>query len=518
MPAPGSPPAVPLETAAARVQRERDLYAQSLAEMVQRYEQKIQELSLLRRLSEVLRDSAGVEEVVRRLLGIVQEELGVPASSLYLADDSGELVLRARGQDGLIEILTPGSRAALRVAAGAGPLGRTFATGQMVEERAVPEGTPGWFPPEARRLLAAPLGACIGVVALHLADTDEALPDGPRLLPILAMQATIALENAALYRRLKQHADTLEIRVRERTAALEHLNAELQAAARQRSEFFAHFSHELRTPLNSILGFSDMLRSGRQGPLSEAQRRSVGHVHDSGARLLRLINDILDLAKVEAGRLSLRVAPVTLRLAVDEALAVMQPQAGAKHLTLTRRLPADLPPVQADAGRLHQVLLNLLSNAVKFTPEGGRITVEARGVPIADVGLQIGATPVDRGREMAASTSEISGPRSALQRAEPRADGDPRDPVPESAISDRKPAIAFVEVAVVDSGIGIAPEDQARLFRDFEQVGAGGAGTGLGLSLSRRLVGLHGGRMGVESVPGRGSRFWFTLPVAQPVA
>ncbi len=445
----------------ARLQRERDLYGQALAEMTVRYEQKIQELSVLRRMSDTLRDCTDLDEVFRRLLLIVLEELPTTACSLYLADDSGELALRARCiAGGPVEILRPGQSGAIRVRPGAGPLGQTFASGEVGVHPAVAEATPGWYPAGIPGLLAAPLGppeGCIGVLALHERQIEDVAEDHARLLPILATQATVAIENAILYQRLKQHSDILEVRVRERTAALEHLNAELQAAARQRSQFFAQFSHELRTPLNSILGFSEMLQIQIHGPLTEGQARCARHVHESGTRLLRLINDILDLAKVEAGKLTLHVQPVSLSAAAEEAVAVMLPQVTAKHLQVTSAIPRDLPRVLGDPSRIHQILLNLLSNAVKFTPEGGSISV------------------------------------SAERRGSP--DG-------------------LIEVAVRDTGIGIAPEDQGRLFQDFEQ--AGGArhrGTGLGLSLTRRLVALHGGTVGLSSAPGEGSRFWFTLPM-----
>ena len=484
---------------ASRLQRERDLYAEALGGMTLRYEQKIQELSLLRRTSEALRDCTDLNEVIRRLLRIVQEELATPAASLYLADDSGELVLRARcWSNGRVEVLRPRDPAVPRIAPKAGPLGQTFTTGEVLVNPPIPDGTPGWFPVDAPVLLTAPLGpsgGCMGVLALHERRMEDAPEDASRLLPILATQATIAIENAALYQRLKQHSDTLEARVRERTAALEHLNAELQAAARQKSQFFAHFSHELRTPLNSILGFSEMLLAQMHGPLSETQVRHVRHVHESGGRLLRLINDILDLAKVEAGKLSLQVQPIHLPPAVEQALAVMQPQARAKHLGLEQATPPDLPRLLADPARVHQILLNLLSNAIKFTPEGGSITVRAF------------RQAEGNGQELAGSGQRAAGTEEAAVT---------RGGSPLPAASCPLPAVV---IEVTDTGIGIGAEDQGRLFRDFEQV-AGGQhqGTGLGLSLTRRLVALHGGKIGLRSVPDQGSTFWFTLPVAAPVA
>jgi len=457
-----------------RLRRERDVYAGALSEMTVRYEQKIQELSLLRRTSDALRDCIELDEVFRRFLGIVREELGETACSLYLADETGQLCLRARcSARGLIQLLLPAQAGAIRVPPDAGPIGRSFVTGEIRLLTEAPEGTAGWFPEGERTVLAAPLGprqACTGVLTLHARSSDDLPDDAERLLPILATQATVALENAILYRRLKQHSDTLESRVRERTAALEHLNRELQAAAQQKAQFYAHFSHELRTPLNSILGFSEMLQAEMQGTLTEPQRRYVRHIHDSGGRLLRLINDILDLAKVEAGRLSLQMQPARLAPLVEQALAVMLPQARVKQLELAAALPPDLPLVLADPTRVHQILLNLLSNAVKFTREGGQVTVSAEC---------LGAEP---------------------------ADGAPG------------PA-RMVRVAVTDTGVGIAEADQDELFRDFGQVADGRyQGTGLGLSLSRRLVRLHGGEIGVQSRLGAGSTFWFSLPLDQPPA
>ena len=470
----------------AEIRRERDLYAAGLGELSVRYEQKIQELSLLRRMSDVLRDCTELDDVFRRLLTIVQEELGVAACSVYLADETGDLALRARCvADGAVEIFPPGHPAASRVSPGAGPLGTTFATGRVLAGVPPPAGSPGWFPCEDSVVFTAPLGpegACLGVFALHERKEDHVAEDAIRLLPILATQATVAIENAALYRRLKRHSETLEVQVRERTAALEHLNAELQAGAQQKSQFFAHFSHELRTPLNSILGFTELLRDGISGPLSDRQRRYARHVHDSGTRLLRLINDILDLAKVEAGKLSLRLEAMAVPAAVQQALAAMQPQANAKHLRMVQSIPEDLPAAWADPARVHQILLNLLSNAIKFTPEGGAVSVTA-GL------LAAGGVPAPRPVH---PDARYTGGGTASRLAG-----------------------AFVEIAVHDTGVGIAPEDQGRLFQDFTQVADGQhQGTGLGLSLTRRLVGLLGGQIGLESAAGAGSRFWFTLPVA----
>jgi signal transduction histidine kinase len=218
-------------------------------------------------------------------------------------------------------------------------------------------------------------------------------------------------------------------------------------------------SHELRTPLNAIIGFSAVLAEGLHGSLTAKQRRHIGHIHSSGQHLLAVINDILDLSKVEAGKLALTLQAVHVGEVVQDSLTLVEGEAAVKGLRLASAVPTDLPPALADPVRLKQILSNLLSNAVKFTPEAGAVTVGAR--------------------------------------------------------ADEEGLAVWVQ----DTGVGIAPEDQERVFREFEQVdnslGRQHQGDGLGLALTRRLVELHGGRIRVESAPGRGSTFTFTLPAAE---
>ncbi|HEV8662211.1 MAG TPA: MASE1 domain-containing protein [Candidatus Methylomirabilis sp.] len=246
-------------------------------------------------------------------------------------------------------------------------------------------------------------------------------------------------------------------------AQLRETMGQLEEASRFKSEFLANMSHELRTPLNAIIGFSDLLQGGRPGPVTEKQARYVGHIQQSGRHLLEIINDVLDLSKVEAGVMELALERCLVRETLEGALNTIRPQATKKGLALDLDAPADLPVVSADPVRLKQILFNLLSNAVKFTPDGGKVTLQARHL-----------------------------------------DSD------------------WVEVAVADTGVGIPPEEQGKLFREFVQVSSAAGkrheGAGLGLALTKKLVELHGGRIGLESAVGRGSRFAFTLPVAQPLA
>jgi signal transduction histidine kinase len=236
---------------------------------------------------------------------------------------------------------------------------------------------------------------------------------------------------------------------------LRRLYGELEAASRHKSEFLANMSHELRTPLNAIIGFSQVLLQRMFGEINEKQQEYLEDILSSGNHLLSLINDVLDLSKVEAGQVELEVGTFSLREALDRGVVIVRERAVKNGITLTLDLAPDVNLVDGDERRIRQVVFNLLSNAVKFTPDGGRVAVTAT-----------------------------------------RVDGE-------------------VEVAVADSGPGIAYEDQERIFDEFQQTEAGveqREGTGLGLALSKRLVELHGGRIWVESEPGLGSRFAFTLP------
>ena len=236
---------------------------------------------------------------------------------------------------------------------------------------------------------------------------------------------------------------------------------QLELASKNKSEFLANMSHELRTPLNAIIGFSDVLLQGLFGPLNERQQEYLTDIRGSGTHQLALINDILDLSKVEAGRLELELAPVSVEATIAAGIALIHERALSHGISLESDVATDLPLIEADGRKLKQVLLNLLTNAVKFTPSGGRVVA-----------------------------------RAALR------DGD-------------------VAISVSDTGVGVEAADQERIFGEFEQTRHGKAaeeGTGLGLTLCKKLVELHGGRIWVESTPGSGSTFTFTLPIRRTLA
>jgi signal transduction histidine kinase len=275
-----------------------------------------------------------------------------------------------------------------------------------------------------RALLGVPLlreEQVIGVLTVIRKTPGDFAPEVVCVLTTFAVQSALAIQNARLFREIADKSRQLE------------------AASRHKSEFLANMSHELRTPLNAILGFSEVLAERMFGEVNEKQAEYLQDILSSGRHLLSLINDILDLAKVEAGRLELELGRFHLPTALDNALTLLRERATRHGITLTQSVDERLADILADERKVKQILLNLLSNAVKFTPEGGRVTLTA-------------------------------------------------------AVAD-----GAVTIAVSDTGVGIAPEDQAAIFEEFRQVGWDDArkqeGTGLGLTLAKKFVELHGGRI-----------------------
>jgi len=269
----------------------------------------------------------------------------------------------------------------------------------------------------------------------------EFSPETIDLLNTFATQSALAIQNARLFREI------------------EDKSAQLEVATQHKSEFLANMSHELRTPLNAVIGFSEVLLERMFGDLNPKQDEYLQDILSSGRHLLSLINDILDLSKIEAGRMELELTTFDLPVALDNALTLVRERATRHGIRLDLAVDDRVGAVVGDERKIKQVILNLLSNAVKFTPEGGRVTV--RALPAGDA----------------------------------------------------------VEVAVSDTGIGIAPEDREAIFEEFRQVGSDYArkreGTGLGLTLARKFVELHGGTIRVESEVGRGSTFTVALPVGR---
>jgi PAS domain S-box-containing protein len=273
--------------------------------------------------------------------------------------------------------------------------------------------------------------------------------------------------------------DMTELKRYEQT--LQQKNDELEDASRMKSEFLANMSHELRPPLNAIIGFSEILRDGLMGEMTDQQRGFIGDIFNSGQHLLSLINDILDLSKVEAGKMLLDLEPVPMSALLRNSLSIVREKAATRRIRLGMDAAAELGPIQADARKVKQIVYNLLSNAVKFTPEGGEVTLRAGRVDRAEVG-------------------RLSG--SWTGRTFPVADS---------------PFAEFLEISVTDTGMGISMEDLEQLFKPFSQIDGGLArkfeGTGLGLAMVKLLADLHGGSVAVESAVGEGSCFTVWLPL-----
>jgi signal transduction histidine kinase/DNA-binding response OmpR family regulator len=326
-----------------------------------------------------------------------------------------------------------------------------------------------------RRAVAEPIVALSKIARIVSQDKNYAVRATPIRSPA-ELAILIAAFNEMLAQiqqsegALRKAHDELEERVRERTAELEAAKKEVEEFSRSillakeevergskfKDQFLSTMSHELRTPLNAVLGFSDLLADERYGTLNERQQRYVSHIHTGGKHLLSLISDILDLSKIEAGRMELAIESLRVETVFGEVLSAMQPLADKKSQEMTKSVEADTA-VRADSTRLKQVLMNLLGNAIKFTPSGGRIELAAHLL-----------------------------------------DG-------------------HVRVEVRDNGPGIPPEEQKRIFEAFYRLRESGKkteGTGLGLAITHRLVELHGGQLTLDSELGRGSCFHFCLPVA----
>lgn len=276
--------------------------------------------------------------------------------------------------------------------------------------------------------------------------------------------------------------ESLEKRVRERTAELEAAKVAAEAATQAKSAFLASMSHELRTPLNSIIGFSEILHDQAFGQLNPKQLKYTSNVLTSGRHLLQLVNDILDISKIEAGKMSLELGELEIGSVLDASVNLLRQKATSEGLSLAAHVSTSLEGriLHADARKLKQILFNLIANAVKATPRGGSIDLSADLLSVAEL-------PV---------AARVHG-------------------LAPDALSAHN---AWLRVAVSDTGVGIDPQDQERIFQEFEQVGSSvSQGTGLGLSLCRKLAGLHGGAIWVESAgAGQGSTFTFVIPARLP--
>ena len=371
---------------------------------------------------------------------------GMDAGAIYEYDEArGEFYLHTadRLQDEVVMALRAGP-----IRKGEGALGRMAMTGEPAQIRDIM--TEASYQSRLREivlrlgyrsLMAVPLmrdDHLLGGLVVYRKTPGEFDASVIDLLKTFATQSALAIQNARLFREIEEKS------------------RELATASRHKSEFLANMSHELRTPLNAIIGFSEVLSERMFGEINEKQAEYLDDILESGRHLLSLINDILDLSKIEAGRMELEATDFDLPSAIESTLMLVRERAHRRGITLARNIDERLAMIRGDERKVKQVLLNLLSNALKFTPEGGQIGVQAE--------LRDGAA----------------------------------------------------EISVTDTGVGIAPEDQETVFEEFRQVGMASKkveGTGLGLAISRKFIELHGGKIWVKSQVGAGSTFAFTLPL-----
>jgi signal transduction histidine kinase len=419
-----------------------------LQERTRELVESVDEMKALGEVGQAVSSSLDLETVLETIVSRAVDLSGTDCGVIYEFDEATqEFNLRAshRMEPEAVE----GLRAA-RIKLGEGATGQAAMTRQPVQipdtselrERAVSRVRPLLNRLGYRSLLTVPIlreQQIMGGLTVWRRQVGEFEPEVVNLLQTFATQSALAIQNARLFREI------------------EDKSRQIEAANRHKSEFLANMSHELRTPLNAIIGFSEVLGERMFGELNEKQAEYTDDILTSGRHLLSLINEILDLSKVEAGRMELELAKFDLPLAIDNARTFVRERATKHGINLDVTVDERLGDYVGDERKIKQILLNLLSNAVKFTPEGGRIGIKAR-----------------------------------------QADGS-------------------VEISVSDTGIGISPEDQAKIFEEFRQVGTDYAhkteGTGLGLTLAKKFVELHGGKIWVQSELGKGSTFTFTLPI-----
>jgi GAF domain-containing protein len=408
--------------------------------------QSVQQLTALGEVSRAVSSTLDVETVLDTIVSRASQLAGAAGCSIYEYDKGAEqFELRATHNDDteFVEALR-----AARLRKGEGLMGRAA---EMREPIQIPDITqPGAYQSSVRdtlirfgyrALLSVPLlreDQIIGSLSFNRKAPGEFPREVVDVLKTFATQSALAIQNARLFREIADKSRQLE------------------AASRHKSEFLANMSHELRTPLNAIIGFSEVLAEKMFGDVNDKQAEYLQDILESGRHLLSLINDILDLSKIEAGRMELEPADFDLPSAIENALILVRERAIRRGIRLGSKIDKRLGMISGDERKVKQVLLNLLSNALKFTPEEGQIDVAAR-----------------------------------LHND-------------------------LAEVSVADTGIGIAPTDQDTVFEEFRQVGTAdkkAEGTGLGLTLSRKFIELHGGKIWVQSELGRGSTFTFTLPV-----
>ena len=406
-----------------------------------------QYLAVSAEIGRLVTSTLDLNTIFSRTVSLISERFGFYHSSIFIIEETGfnALLREATGEAGekmkaQRHSLVVGSNSIVGKAA---ERGEPIVVNNVEHE---PLHRPNPFLLDTRSETAIPLRIgtrIIGVIDIQSTQTNAFSQDDISVLQSLADQVAVAIDNARSYELSQQ------------------LIKDLREVDQLKSQFLANMSHELRTPLNSIIGFSRVILKGIDGPITEMQQQDLTAIYNSGQHLLGLINDVLDLARIEAGKMELNFEEVHLAEMTTSVMSTAKGLVKEKHIQLLHRIPSDMPTVRGDTMRVRQILLNLISNASKFTDEGS-ITVQS------------------------IVQKSLTGKMEAL-------------------------------VNVIDTGPGISPEDQEKLFKAFSQVDGSATrksgGSGLGLSICANLVQLHGGKIGVHSVIGKGSTFWFTLPL-----
>ena len=426
--------AIQLRESYANLERKVDERTSELSESLEQQTATSEVLKAISRSSFNL--SAVLDELIKCSVKLSRADVG----ALYIRNMLGVYELRiAQSSDAELREFMLGHAGEINPESNAA-IGRAVSENQSVQIDELGEMWP-WTGAKFRTALVVPISGenlPVGVILMTKVLMEPFSEKQVALITTFSDQAGIAIENVRLFNEIQEKSRELEV------------------ASRHKSEFLANMSHELRTPLNVIIGFSEVLQERMFGDVNEKQAEYLEDIHSSGVHLLSLINDILDLSKIEAGRMELELSCFDLGEALQNALTLIRERASRHGIVLALELSSNIGDFVADQRKFKQIMLNLLSNAVKFTPQGGKIFVRAN---------------CDNG---------------------------------------------YIEIDVSDNGVGIADKDQKIIFEEFRQVGMDrlkkGEGTGLGLALTKKLVELHGGIISVKSEVGKGSTFTFTLP------
>ena len=432
-------------------------------ELLHALDRRVKGFTILNEVAQITTESLDLDEVLNNSLDKVRELMAVETAAIILANEqTGKVTTVARG-DGLAKFLDKvkklpvGNNITGRLALSGMPIviGDTSKYPELVDISLRREGL--------QSIAAIPLkssGRVIGTVIVASHDLRSFSSEDISLLNTIGEGLGPTLKNAELYGALQEKNHQLEVQNKEllrRQQELVDKTREAEEASRLKSEFLANMSHELRTPLNVIIGFSELMLDAVPGPVNNKQKQCLGDILDSSKHLLGLINELLDLSKIESGKMVLNLKSIALTAVIASSYNTIMAILTPKKQNLDVKIAEGLPRVYADEPRIRQVLLNLISNSAKFTPDGGKLKVEV----------------VKKGD--------------------------------------------WCQVSVVDNGIGIKKEDQKRIFEPFCQLdnplAKPKSGTGLGLAVAKQIIEKHGGRIWVESEYEKGSRFIFTLPL-----